>query len=72
VTLNFGLFINVLIAFLITALAIFLIVKAVQRLQPEGEAAPPPEPTTKQCPYCCTEIPIPATRCPHCTSELGD
>jgi large conductance mechanosensitive channel len=72
VTLNFGLFINVLIAFLITALAIFLIVKAVQRLQPEGEAAPPPEPTTKPCPYCCTEIPIPATRCPHCTSELGD
>ena len=70
VTLNFGLFINVLIAFLITSLAIFLILKAVQRLQPVEEEAPPPAPTTKPCPYCYTEIPIPATRCPHCTSEL--
>ena len=69
VIMNFGLFINVIITFLITALAIFLIVKAANRLQPEEEA-PPPEPTTKPCPYCYTEIPIPATRCPHCTSEL--
>jgi large conductance mechanosensitive channel len=72
VTMNFGLFINVIIAFLITALVIFFLIKAVNRLQPEEEEAPPPEPTTKQCPYCFTDIPIPATRCPHCTSELGE
>jgi large conductance mechanosensitive channel len=72
VTMNFGLFINVIIAFLIAALVIFFLIKAVNRLQPEEEEAPPPEPTTKQCPYCFTDIPIPATRCPHCTSELGD
>ena len=70
VTMNFGLFINGIIAFLITGFALFLIIKAANRLQPEGEEAPPPAPTTKPCPYCYTEIPIPATRCPHCTSEL--
>ena len=72
VTMNFGLFVNVIITFLITGFALFLIIKAANRLQPEGEEAPPPAPTTKQCPYCFTEIPIPATRCPHCTSELGE
>jgi len=71
VTMNFGLFINVIISFLITAFALFLIIKAANRLQPKAEEAPS-APTTKQCPYCYTEIPIPATRCPHCTSELGD
>jgi large conductance mechanosensitive channel len=71
VTMNFGLFINVIIAFLITALVIFFLIKAVNRLQPADEEAPP-APTTKPCPYCYTDIPIPATRCPHCTSELGD
>jgi large conductance mechanosensitive channel len=71
VTMNFGVFINTVISFLITAFAIFLVVKGANALQREKEAAPPPEPTTKQCPYCYTDIPIPATRCPHCTSELG-
>ena len=71
VTMNFGVFINTIIAFLITAFAIFLVVKGASRLQREEEAAPPPAPTTKQCPFCFTDIPIPATRCPHCTSELG-
>lgn len=71
VTMNFGLFINAIILFLLTAFALFLIIKAANRLQPKAEEAPP-APTTKQCPYCYTEIPIPATRCPHCTSELGD
>jgi large conductance mechanosensitive channel len=70
VTMNFGVFINTLIAFLITAFAIFLVIKGVNRLQREKEAAPPPAPTTKQCPFCFTDIPIPATRCPHCTSQL--
>jgi large conductance mechanosensitive channel len=71
VTMNFGLFINVIISFLITAFALFLIIKAANRLQPEVEETPP-APTTKPCPYCYTEIPIPATRCPNCTSELGE
>jgi large conductance mechanosensitive channel len=70
VTMNYGLFINAIISFLIVALAIFLIVRAANRLQREEEA-PPPEPTTKECPYCATTIPIAATRCPNCTSELG-
>jgi large conductance mechanosensitive channel len=65
-TLNIGLFINTIIDFLIIAFAVFLLVKWVNRLV--GEAPPPP--TTKDCPYCMTPIPIGATRCPHCTSEL--
>jgi len=68
-TLNYGLFINNVIDFLIVALAIFFIVKAVNRLQrPKPvEAAPA---TTKECPHCFTAIPVKATRCPNCTSEL--
>jgi len=67
VTINYGLFINTIIDFLIIAFVIFLLVKQVNRLkQPE----PSVEPKTKECPYCLSEIPIKATRCPHCTSEL--
>lgn len=69
VTMNFGVFINTLISFLITAFAIFLVVKGANALQRQEEAAPP-APTTKQCPFCYTDIPIPATRCPNCTSQL--
>jgi large conductance mechanosensitive channel len=69
VTLNYGLFINTLINFLIVAFVVFLIIRGVNRLKREEEA-PPPEPTTKECPYCLSKIPIKATRCPHCTSEL--
>ena len=69
VTMNFGVFINTLISFLITAFAIFLVVKGANALQRQEEAAPP-APTTKQCPFCHTDIPIPATRCPNCTSQL--
>jgi large conductance mechanosensitive channel len=66
-TWNYGLFINTLINFLIVAFAIFLLIKQVNRLQkPEPAKAP----DTKDCPYCQTAIPIKATRCPHCTSEL--
>jgi large conductance mechanosensitive channel len=71
VTMNFGLFINTLIAFLITAFAIFLVIKGANQLQKKEAPAPPPAPATKPCPYCYTDIPIPATRCPHCTSQLG-
>jgi large conductance mechanosensitive channel len=68
-TINYGLFISTVIDFLIVAFAIFLLVRQVNRLQAEPEEAPA-EPTSKDCPYCATEIPIQATRCPNCTSEL--
>jgi large conductance mechanosensitive channel len=69
VTINYGLFINTVIDFLIVALVIFLIIRAVNRWFAKPEPAPA-APTTKDCPYCATAIPIKATRCPHCTSEL--
>ena len=69
VTINYGLFVNTVVSFVITAFAVFLVIKVVNRLKREEEA-PPPEPTDKECPYCCNKIPIKATRCPHCTSQL--
>ena len=70
VTFNYGMFVNTIISFLIVAFAIFLVVRYVNRLRGVGQA-PSPEPTTKDCPYCLSAIPIKASRCPHCTSELG-
>ena len=70
VTLNLGLFINTIISFLIIAFAVFLVIKGINRMKREEEA-PPAEPTTKECPFCLSTIPLKATRCPHCTSELG-
>jgi large conductance mechanosensitive channel len=70
VTVNYGLFINNIISFLIVALAVFMLVKSINAMRREEEA-PPEEPTTKDCPHCATEIAIKATRCPNCTSELG-
>ncbi len=69
-TINYGLFINTIINFIIVALAIFFVVKGVNRLRKPAPAAVPAAPTTKECPHCYTEIPIKATRCPNCTSEL--
>jgi len=69
-TLNYGLFINTIINFVIIAFSVFLLVRGLNRLQKEEEAAPA-EPTTKACQYCQSEIAIKATRCPYCTSELG-
>ena len=69
VTINYGLFINTIVSLLITGFAVFLIVRAINRMKRE-KPAPPPRPTTKKCPYCFTEIPIDATRCPNCTSQL--
>jgi large conductance mechanosensitive channel len=66
-TLNYGIFINTVIQFLIVAFVIFMIVKQVNRLMP---APPPPAASTKDCPQCFTKIPIPAKRCPACTSTL--
>lgn len=71
-TLNYGLFINSLITFLITALAVFLLVRAVNRFTRKSESnATPAAPTTKECPHCYSTISIKATRCPNCTSELA-
>lgn len=70
-TLNYGLFINNIISFLIIAFSVFLVVRAVNRVQADEEAAPA-EPTTKSCPFCHTEIPVHASRCPHCTSHLEE
>ena len=67
VTLNYGVFINQIVTFLIVAACIFMVVRAVARLQ-----GPPPAPaaSTKSCPFCATDIPLAAKRCPHCTSQL--
>ncbi|MBN1121283.1 MAG: large-conductance mechanosensitive channel protein MscL [Anaerolineae bacterium] len=75
-TLNYGLFINTLINFVIVAFAVFLLVKAVNQSREVAEELAgkkeeaPTEPTTKDCPYCFSTIAIKATRCPNCTSEL--
>jgi large conductance mechanosensitive channel len=68
VTLNLGMFINTIISFIIIAFAVFLVIKGINRLKRE---APPTEPTTKECPFCLSTIPIKASRCPHCTSQLA-
>ena len=70
VTINYGMFANTVISFLIVAFAVFLLIRAINKLQREEEA-PPEEPTTKDCPHCLSTIPIKATRCGHCTSELS-
>ncbi len=69
VTINYGIFINTVISFLIVAFAVFLLVRTVNRLKRQVEG-PLPVPTTRECIYCFSKIPIQATRCPSCTSEL--
>jgi large conductance mechanosensitive channel len=68
VTMNYGLFINNIISFLIVTFAVFVLVKQFNRLKKE---APAPEPNTKECPFCFSAIPLQASRCPHCTSQLA-
>ena len=68
-TLNYGVFVNAVINFLIVALALFLVVKGMNRLKRE-QPAPAAAPTTKTCRFCATSIPVAATRCPNCTSTL--
>jgi len=72
VSVNYGVFINTVVNFLIIAAVIFFfIVRPIVRLQARQKAAEAaPAPSTKECPYCCTQIAIKATRCPNCTSEL--
>ena len=68
VTLNYGTFLNTVIEFLIIAFAVFLLIKWVNRIMPKPPAAPS---TTKECTYCKMSIPLAATRCPQCTSQLS-
>ena len=68
VVVKYGLFINTVIDFTIVAFAIFLVIKQMNRLK---KTEPPKEPTTKDCPKCCSAISVKATRCPQCTSELA-
>jgi len=66
-TINYGNFINVLLTFVIVAFVIFLLVKGINRMR---RPAPAAAPSTKACPYCATDIPLKASRCPNCTSDL--
>ncbi len=69
-TINYGLFLNNLITFVIVAFAVFMLVKAVSQLQRKEAPAPAPV-TEKDCPFCAMKIPVAAKRCGHCTAELG-
>ena len=74
-TINYGVFLNTVISFIIVAFAVFLLIKAINTVRAKMEKAEAKEaakvaPTEKECPYCCSKIPLAATRCPYCTSEL--
>ncbi len=69
VTLNLGLFFNAAVSFLIVGLAVFLLVRSINRMKRE-QPAPPPTPTERPCPFCQTNISLKATRCPNCTSQV--
>ncbi|MGD0660437.1 MAG: large-conductance mechanosensitive channel protein MscL [Syntrophorhabdales bacterium] len=68
VTINFGVFLNTIISFVVVAFAVFLLIRTMNRLN--RQEAVPAAPVTKECTYCLSAIPVKATRCPHCTSEL--
>ncbi|MBR6355837.1 MAG: large-conductance mechanosensitive channel protein MscL [Alphaproteobacteria bacterium] len=75
VAIKYGAFINTVISFIIVAFAVFILIKAVNTLQAkmlkaEADAAANAAPTTKKCPFCCSDIPLEAKKCPHCTSDL--
>ena len=74
-TINYGLFIQAVIDFIIVAFVIFLLVKGINKIRNSGKKkaeAVEEAPTTKKCPFCTSEISIEATRCPHCTSQLAE
>jgi large conductance mechanosensitive channel len=70
VTLNYGLFVNSVISFLIVSFSVFLLVRTVNRQRKVAPSAPPPAPASKECPYCISQVPVKAVRCPFCTSQL--
>ena len=69
VSINYGVFVNTIISFAIVAIAVFILIRQINRLK-RPEPAPAAAPTTKECPYCYSTIPIKAVRCPNCTSDL--
>lgn len=69
-TINYGVFLNTLINFIIVAFAVFLMIKGLNQLKRKEQAAAPAAPSAKECPFCLSSIPIKASRCAHCTSEL--
>ena len=69
VTINYGLFVNSVVSFVIVAFCVFLLIRSMNRLK-RAEEAPPAEPTTRDCPFCCSTISLKASRCPQCTSEI--
>lgn len=71
VSINYGVFFNNVLAFLIVAFAVFLLIRGMNKMQEKPEEAPA-APTTKTCSFCASEIPIAATRCPNCTSQLEE
>jgi len=70
VVISYGVFLNAVISFLIVAFAVFLLIKSINRMKRRQEEPAPAEPATKDCPKCFTPIPVKATRCPHCTSDI--
>ncbi len=70
VTMNYGVFINNVISFLIVAFAIFMVIKGINSLKRKEQEIPPQAPTSKDCPYCLSKVSLNATRCPMCTSQL--
>jgi large conductance mechanosensitive channel len=72
VTLNLGMFVNTIVSFLIVSFAVFVLVRYINRLREPETAPEPAAPTVKKCPFCVSDVPVAATRCPHCTSELSD
>ncbi len=70
-TINYGLFINTVLDFVIVAFAIFMLIKAINKATAKEEEEAPAEPTSKDCPECLSEVPIAAKRCKHCTSALA-
>ena len=68
VTINYGVFINTIISFVLVAFAVFLLIKGINKLQAEKEEAAP---TTKECPHCFSQVDIRATKCPNCTADIN-
>ncbi len=69
VTINYGIFINTVISFILIVFAVFLLVRSINRLRREEQPAAA-EPTTRACPYCLSNIPVKATKCAHCTADI--
>ena len=70
VTINYGMFFNTVISFVVVAISVFFVIKAINALQRTKDETPE-VPTTKECPLCCSTIPINAKKCPHCTGDIA-